>query len=145
MAATTDEIRLGELTIRYLLAGGDTDGGVALFEFRVPAGAKVPAAHSHDGYDEIVYGLAGVLTWTVDGDEVEMRAGEVLFVPRGAVHRFENRGGADAAALAVATPGLLGAEYFLEMAAVVGAATSGPPDPAALADVMLRHGLTPAP
>jgi hypothetical protein len=31
------------------------------------------------------------------------------------------------------------------MAVVVEAAAGSPPDPAALADVMRRHGLTPAP
>jgi hypothetical protein len=31
------------------------------------------------------------------------------------------------------------------MADVINAATGGPPDPAALAEVMRRHGLTPAP
>jgi hypothetical protein len=34
---------------------------------------------------------------------------------------------------------------FREMAAVIEAATGGPPDPEALAEVMGRHGLTPAP
>ena len=33
---------------------------VAVFEFDVPAGAKVAAAHSHDGYEETIYGLEGV-------------------------------------------------------------------------------------
>jgi hypothetical protein len=44
--------------------------------------------------------------------------------------------------LAILTPGVLGPAYFRELAAVVSAA-SGPPDPRAIADVMLRHGLTP--
>jgi hypothetical protein len=41
--------------------------------------------------------------------------------------------------------GILGPAYFREMAAVLKTATDGPPDPAALAEVMRRHGLTPAP
>ena len=45
--------------------------------------------------------------------------------------------------LAVATPGVFGPDYFLEIAAVIAAA-DGPPDPRAMAAVMLRHGLTPA-
>ena len=32
-------------------------------------------------------------------------------------------------------PGILGPDYFREMAAVIEAATGGPPDPAALAEV----------
>ena len=46
---------------------------------------------------------------------------------------------------AIVTPGILGPAYFREIAAVVKAAVDGPPDPAALAGVMRRHGLTPAP
>ena len=38
---------------------------MAVFEFDVPGGAKVRAAHSHDGYEETIYGLAGVLSWTL--------------------------------------------------------------------------------
>ena len=30
-----------------------------MFEFDVPAGARVLIAHSHDGYEETIYGLAG--------------------------------------------------------------------------------------
>jgi hypothetical protein len=50
----------------------------------------------------------------------------------------------DATALAIITPGILGPEYFREVAAVVAAAAGGPPDLAALGAAMLRHGLTPA-
>ena len=47
--------------------------------------------------------------------------------------------------LAIVSPGILGPDYFREIAAVVEAAVGGPPDSAALAEVMRRHGLTPAP
>jgi quercetin dioxygenase-like cupin family protein len=143
--STTEEIRIGQLTIRFLLEGRASGGSVAVFEFDVPAGAKVPIAHSHDAYEETIYGLAGVLTWTVDGQRTEVGPGEVLCIPRGAVHRFDNLHGADTKMLAMVTPGILGPDYFREMAAVVDAAAGRPPDPAALAAVMRRHGLTPAP
>jgi quercetin dioxygenase-like cupin family protein len=141
----SDEIRVGQLVIRFLLEGAASGGSVAVFEFDVPAGARVPAAHSHDGYEETIYGLEGVLTWTVDGEQTEVGPGEVLCIPRGVVHRFDNDHGVDTTMLAIVSPGILGPDYFSEMAAVVEAATGGPPDPAALAEVMRRHGLTPAP
>jgi quercetin dioxygenase-like cupin family protein len=143
--STSEEIRIGQLTIRFLLEGASSGGSVAVFEFDVPAGAKVPIAHSHDAYEETIYGLGGVLTWTVDGRLSDVGPGEVLCIPRGAVHRFDNGHGVDAKMLAIVSPGLLGPGYFREMAAVVNAAAGGPPDPAALAAVMRRHGLTPAP
>ena len=43
------------------------------------------------------------------------------------------------------TPGILGPDYFREVAAVFEAAAGGPPDLAAIAAVMSRHGLIPAP
>jgi quercetin dioxygenase-like cupin family protein len=139
-----NEIRLGDMAIRFLVEGAQTAGSLAVFEFDVAAGAKVAAAHSHDAYEETIYGLDGVLTWTLDGTPVDIGPGEVLFIPRGAIHRFDNAGDADARALAIVTPGVLRPDFFREVAAVIDAAT-GPPDMAAIADVMRRHGLTPAP
>jgi quercetin dioxygenase-like cupin family protein len=139
------EVSIGQLAIRFLLEGEASGGSVAVFEFDVPAAARVPIAHSHDGYEETIYGLEGVLTWTVDGEQTEIGSGEVLCIPRGVVHRFDNDHEVDAKMLAIISPGILSFNYFREMAAVIKGATDGPPDPAALAEVMRRHGLTPAP
>src|SRR5438046_5513626 len=86
--STREEIKVGEMAIRFLVDGEQSAGAVAVFEFDVPAGAKVAAAHSHDGYEETIYGLEGVLTWTIDGTSTDVGAGEALFIPRGAVHHF---------------------------------------------------------
>jgi quercetin dioxygenase-like cupin family protein len=137
-----EEIKVGQLAIRFLVEGDESGGSVAVFEFDVPAGAKVAAGHSHDGYEETIYGLAGVLTWTVDGEAVDVGPGEALCIPRGAVHQFDNAHDVDAKALAVVTPGILGPDYFREVAAILDAAAGGPPDFAALGEVMRKHGLT---
>jgi len=142
---TREEIRIGQLAVRFLVEGRTSGGSVAVFEFDVPAGARMPSAHSHDSYEETIYGLEGVLTLTVDGRQSDVCPGEVLCIPRGAVHRFDNGHAVDARMLAIVSPGILGPDYFREIAAVVKAATGGPPDPPALAEVMRRHGLTPAP
>ena len=140
-----EEIKVGQIAIRFLVEGAQSAESVALFEFDVPAAAKVPAAHSHDGYEETIYGLEGVLTWTIDGVGTDVGPGETLFIPRGVVHRFDNPHDADAKALAIVTPGILSSGYFREMADVLAASAGGPPDLAALGAVMRRHGLTPAP
>ena len=144
-ATSSEEIRIGQLAIRFLVEGDQSGGSVAVFEFDVPAGAKVPAAHSHDGYEETIYGLEGVLTWTIEGTSTDVGPGEALCIARGAVHQFANSGEIDAKALAIVTPGILGPGYFREVAAVLDAAAGGPPDLAAVAAVMRSHGLTPAP
>lgn len=137
-----EEIKVGDLRIRFLVEAEQSGGSVAVFEFDVPAGARVAAGHSHDGYEETIYGLEGTLTWTVEGTPIEVGPGEALCIPRGAVHQFDNAHGTDARALAVVTPGILGPDYFREVAAVLDDAAGGPPDFAALAEVMRRHGLT---
>ena len=145
LTSANEEIRVGPMAIRFLLEGEASGGSVAVFEFDVPAGARLPAAHSHDGYEETMYGLEGVLTWTLEGRQVDVGPGEVLCIPRGVVHRFDNPHDVDASVLAIVSPGILGPDYFREMAAIVEAAAGGPPDLAGMAAVMRRHGLTPAP
>ena len=143
--STREEIKIGQLAIRFLIEGEESGGTVAVFEFDVPVGAKVPVAHSHDGYEETIYGLGGVMTLTIGGVPTDVGPGEVLCIRRGVVHHFDNTHDVDAKALAVVTPGILGPDYFREVAAVVESAAGGPPDLAAIAAVMRRHGLTPAP
>jgi quercetin dioxygenase-like cupin family protein len=145
VTGTGEEIRIGQLAIRFLVEGTASGGSVAVFEMDVPVGAKVPVAHSHDGYEETIYGIEGVLTLTVDGRKINVGPRDALCVPRGVVHRFDNPHSAAARVLAIVSPGVLGPDYFREIAAVAKAAAGGPPDPVALAEVMRRHGLTPAP
>ena len=140
--STHEEIRVGGLAVRFLVEGEQSGGSVAVFEFNVPAGMAVAAGHSHDGYEETIYGLDGVLTWTLEGTPIEVGPGEVLCVPRGIVHRFDNSHEVDARALAIVTPGILGPDYFREVASILEAAAGGAPDYAALGEVMRRHGLT---
>ena len=121
-----DIIRVGQIGIRFLLEAADTNSSVAMFEFTVPAGAKVPVPHYHKAYDETIYGVEGVVTFTVEGKPVDIGPGETCFIPRGAVHGFNNLKPSDAKALAVITPALLGPDFFKEAAAIVNA--GGPPD-----------------
>jgi len=143
----SDEIiRLGPLAVRFLITGSESNGSIAAFELTVPAAERLAApAHSHDAYEETIYGIEGVLTWTVDGRPIDVGPGQALCIPRGAVHRFDNNGSSSVRALCVATPGVLGPSYFRESAEVLNAAAGGPPDRAKLAEIMRRHGLTPAP
>jgi quercetin dioxygenase-like cupin family protein len=124
-----EEIEVGDLAVRFLVEGGQSGGSLAVFEFDVPVGANV-VPHSHDGYEETIYGLAGVLTWTVEGTPVDVGPDEALCILRGAVHHFENTGDVDATALAIVTPGILGPDYFRAVAAVRDAAAGSPPDTA---------------
>ena len=138
----SDIIRVGQIGIRFLLDADATNGSLAMFEFTVPVGAKVPLPHYHKQYDETIYGVEGVMTFNVEGKVMEIGAGETCFIPRGAIHGFNNVKQTDAKALAVVTPALLGPDFFKEMAAIVNA--GGPPDIERMKGVMSKHGLVPA-
>ena len=136
-----ENIRVGQITIKFLTESADSNGSVAVFEFTVPAGAKVPVPHYHKQFDETIYGLQGVLTFTVEGKQVNVAAGDSCFIPRGAVHGFTNLKQTEAKALAIATPALIGPDFFKAMAAFVN--VGGPPDMEKMKAVMTQHGLVP--
>jgi quercetin dioxygenase-like cupin family protein len=139
-APASEVIRLGQLEIHYLQhAGGGCDMG--MFEMRVPPGSNVPPPHSHAGNEEIVYVLDGMLRYTVSGETRDLRAGDSMATPRGAVHGFSNPHATTARALVVNTPDI-GVAYFREVAELLGA--GGPPDRTRLIATMHRFGLTPA-
>lgn len=140
-----ETIRLGPLQVRFLITGENSSGTVAAFEVVVPGAQRLMGpAHSHDHYEETIYGISGVLTWTVDGKPIDVGPGQALCIPRGAVHRFDNNTAQDAKVLCVVTPAAIGPQFFREVAEVIKAAAGGPPDRAKMMEIMLRHGLTPA-
>jgi len=138
-------IQVGAMGIRFLVQAVDSNGSASVFECFVPADSRMPAPHSHNAFEETIYGLDGVTSWTVDGRGVEIGVGDALCVPRGAVHGFQNAGAQDAKFLAVASPGLMSPDYFREIRDVLAASGGGPPDLAKVGEIMRRHGLTPAP
>lgn len=143
----SDEIiQIGPLAVHFLVTGDDAGGTVALFELTVPAAARLAGpAHSHDHYEETIYGIDGVLTWTVNGRRIDVGPGQALCIPRGAVHRFDNVGAQVTKTLCAITPAAIGPQFFRESAAVINAAVGGPPDRAKMTEIMRRHGLTPVP
>jgi quercetin dioxygenase-like cupin family protein len=144
-SGSTETIQVGALSVRFLVEARESNGSVSVFECFVPADSRMPVPHSHDAFEETIYGLEGVTTWVVDGRTLDIRPGEAFCVPRGAIHGFDNHGTEDAKFLAVASPGLMTPDYFREIHEVLAMNPGGPPDRAKIAEVMRRHGLTPAP
>lgn len=140
-----ETITVGALSVRFLVEAEDSNGTASVFQCHVPADSRMPAPHSHDGFEETIYGLDGATTWTINGETVEVGPGEAVCVQRGQIHGFQNHGAVDATFLAIATPAAFGPAYFREVGEVLAASAGGPPDLAAVGAVMRRHGLTPAP
>lgn len=140
-----ETIQVGQMTIRFLVTGDDSNGSSAIFEMTTPSDAKLPAPHSHDAYEETIYGLEGVVTFTVDGTPHDIGPGQSLCIRRGQVHGFSNTSGAASRALAVVSPALIGPEYFHEVAGIFASGAPMPEIRTRLMDVMRRFGLTPVP
>lgn len=75
-------------TIDFLLRTNDIDSAASMFEFMVPAGAKVPVTFYHESFNETIYGLERIITFTVEAKAINIAPGETCFIPCGAVQSF---------------------------------------------------------
>lgn len=135
-----DDIRVGQLSIRYIV-DGSAGATLGAFELTVPPGSNVPPPHSHSNNEELVYVLQGTLRYSVGQETRDLTPGQSMNTPKGVVHAFANPFPEVAKALIIQSPDI-GPQYFSDIAAVVNA--GGPPDKAALVAVMSRYGLVPA-
>ena len=78
----------GGFKIQPLVEGDETGESVSVFHCEMQPGVTTPAPHSHDGFDETVYCLAGKINFVLDGKPRLMEPGDLIHVPRGVVHGF---------------------------------------------------------
>jgi quercetin dioxygenase-like cupin family protein len=141
MKQNKETIKIGQLELNFMQSGETTNNEMVVFEFLIPPGAKVPIPHYHKDVDELVYGLEGTTTSTLNGQTIEVNPGDTLFIPRGATHHHDNRSQSVAKTLIVLTPASIGPAYFREMSELIKPGV--PPDPQKAKEIMLRHGLVP--
>ena len=134
---STTKIDIGQLSIHYLIDGSQ-NAGMGIFELTVRPGSITPPPHSHRDNEEIVYVLDGTLRYTVGSETRDLTPGQAMHTPKGMVHGFSNPFPDAARALIIMSPDI-GAQYFKDVAAVVGA--GGPPDKVALMAIMEQYGL----
>ncbi|WP_158942419.1 cupin domain-containing protein [Granulicella sp. S190] len=135
-------IQIGKISITFLQSRHETGGAFDLFELIVPPNAFLNVPHLHRDYDETIFGLNGIATWTIDGTQVQVHPGQQLEIPRGTVHSYTNLHSGAARMMCLLTPGLVGPEYFRELATALNA--EGPPDIVGISQVMARYGVTPS-
>lgn len=135
-------IQLGNLTVTFLQSRHETQGAFDLFELTVPPHAYLNVPHLHREYDETIIGINGIATWTIGGQIIQIGPGQQHHIPRGTPHAYSNRHPNTCRMMCLLTPGLVGPEYFLEMAAIFRA--DGPLDIALLGNIMSRYGVIPA-
>jgi quercetin dioxygenase-like cupin family protein len=136
-----ETIRVGEMSVTFLKTRHETGGALDLFELTIPPFARVPLPHLHRKYDETVFGVDGAVTWTLLDKPTEVRRGTTLFIPRGTPHFFANLTHTTARILCLQTPGVMGPEYFLEIAALFR--NNHQPDLAGIGAIMSRYGVVP--
>ena len=71
----------------HFVGADNGDVGVSVFLFNGPPG-RGPGPHRHP-YDEIQFIREGRGLWTVNGEEFEARAGDILVIKAGEVHAFK--------------------------------------------------------
>ncbi|WP_423821741.1 cupin domain-containing protein [Salinisphaera sp. SPP-AMP-43] len=120
------------------LGSRDTGGRFTLFATTVPPGQNGPPRHYHRHEDECFYLLSGRASFLRDGQWFEADPGTTVFIPRGVVHTFRNRGDTPLTLLVHTTPG--GIEGFFEGCAEILTAPGGP-DPGRLAGIAAEHGI----
>lgn len=101
----------GEVTIK--LSSEGTGGVLTAWESRRRAGDnRGTALHSHPGFDETFYVLAGEYAFTASRRTFRAPAGTLVFIPRGVFHTFASTGAVPARLLSFVVPG--GVEDFFE-------------------------------
>jgi quercetin dioxygenase-like cupin family protein len=133
-------IRIGEMSVTFLKTRHETDGVLDLFELTIPPFARLPLPHIHRKYDETIFGVDGTMTWTLGDKSIQVRRGTSLFIPRGTPHSYANLKHTTARILCLQTPGVMGPEYYLEIASCF---RTGYPDLAGMGAVMSRYGVVP--
>lgn len=99
--------------IRFLITGEQTGGAFFMAEVSVPPGCG-NRPHIHGREEETFYMQQGTLTIQVGGKTLTASTGDLVSLPRGVAHCFQNNGKVDAKFLVVAAPA--GLEKFFEEA-----------------------------
>ena len=120
------------------LTAADT-GSVSIVEHTFAPGVLVPP-HRHTREDEISYVVEGVIGFRSEDQEVSLGAGGYIVKPRGELHAMWNATSAPARMIEIISPAGF-EKYFVEMAEAIAAA-GGQRDPAMLAALRERYGLT---
>lgn len=109
----------GPLTFK--IRGEQTDGALVAFESVVAPG-EGPPLHLHETEDEIWYALEGSFRVRLDDEVRDAPTGTFVFIPKRAIHTWQNIGREPARLLVVVTPA--GLERFFERFAVLPADVS---------------------
>jgi quercetin 2,3-dioxygenase len=122
-----------------LLGAPETDGAAMIGSGVLPPHTAGPPLHVHSHEDEAFYVCSGVMTAQFGDQQLELRAGEVIWLPRRIPHAFANLTDEPTSIVSLIVPGAL-SEMFREQDAYLRR-VEGEPDPAVLAQISSRFGV----
>jgi quercetin dioxygenase-like cupin family protein len=122
--------------IRFLRTAADTNGELLEFDVALTPDGHVPGKHVHPEQEERFTVTSGRMRFRLGRETIMAGPGDVVVVPAGAAHKFENGGDGPASARVEVRPALR-MEDLLETAVALAAAgrttRSGMPKPLDLA------------
>lgn len=123
-ASTDHSVWHGDSLTTFLATGEDTDGAFAMVEMIAPFGTQ-PPPHIHTGEAECFYLIEGEVTFLVDGQPIEGRAGTWAFVPQGTPHTFRVESERAKMLVLIVRAGF--ERFFLEMSTPLRSLDEAPP------------------
>jgi len=119
VAASEAEVeRLEGKTHHWYFKDGLGDSESLVFvRARIVPGAGHPF-HTHPEMDEIIYVLEGSMTQWLAHEKRELRSGDSIYIPRGAVHGCINRTTDECEFLAVLSPAKISGPFAVDVSEV---------------------------
>jgi mannose-6-phosphate isomerase-like protein (cupin superfamily) len=131
-------------TYTTLLSGEQTGGSFSLLE-AIVSPETGPPPHKHNNEDETFILLSGEVNFRIGDEYRPVKAGTVVFVPKGTVHSFRNTGISNAKMLFMYSPAGM-EKMFLELGKPGRRDTQAPPltesDVAAMISVAAKYKFT---
>ncbi|WP_370302558.1 cupin domain-containing protein [Pseudooceanicola sp.] len=117
---------LGTIGVRFMIGGGDTNGGFSLVEHPMSPRALAAPLHRHLNEDEYSFVLEGRMGALLGDEVLEAGPGDLVFKPRGQWHTFWNASDKPTRILEIIAPA--GFEQFFERLSDMGGVTAVPPE-----------------
>jgi mannose-6-phosphate isomerase-like protein (cupin superfamily) len=112
-------------------------GDLSLMERTLPTGGRRPPPHRHTNCSEAYFVLDGLVSITVQDEELTVGAEGFVLVPRGTAHTFGNAGQREARLLVMHAPAM--DAYFAGLHELWNRAE--PPSPGEERELMARFGM----
>jgi quercetin dioxygenase-like cupin family protein len=134
-------VQIGRMRAFFKVSADDTQGAYTVMEAVVPPDSG-SGLHRHWSYDETAYVIGGQFDCQLEGRQRMLGAGDSVYWPRGAVHKFRCVGPQDGRIVFVCSPGKIFEDFIGQVTTSGvegGTAVSGPA--VDFRAVAARHGI----